>query len=89
MLRNIHLMSGFVFMGILRLLRQVLAAVLLAFDQIVSQLCVGAGTLFANIWTVLGLVRHANVYDCCALAICVCCPVITLLSVCKDVLEIL
>jgi hypothetical protein len=88
-LRNIHSVSGLVFMGILRLILWVLAAGVLSFILIVCQLCVGTGTLFAKIWTVLGRVRHANVYDCCALAICVCCPVITLLSVCKDVLEIL
>jgi len=50
---------------------------------------VGAGILFGKLWSVGWLVRLANVYDCCALAVCVCCPVITLLSVCKDVLEIL
>ena len=49
----------------------------------------GAGILFGKLWSVRWLVRLANVYDCCALAVCLCCPVITLLSVCKDVLEIL
>ncbi len=34
-------------------------------------------------------VRLANVYDCCALAVCICWPVITLISLCKDVPEIL
>jgi hypothetical protein len=31
----------------------------------------------------------AQLYYCCALAVCACCPVIKLFSVCKDVLEIL